>query len=427
MRDECRLEATAVAGNRVTNLVGDAHHGSGLRSRRSAPQPNPRRAASSAIRRAGNRPRARRPHRSCRRRPRRRGEVEPRVLGHGDAAARTMITPVGAVRYAPPSTPTRPLWQRARPATEHRAAPEPYGPMRPISVHAATSTEMRAPCSRAARRESAVSAIGSRNRVPEDGGRRTRAMPVELSGLKSAHPAIRSHRALSVGNDHRHDHARRALSDRSDELTLRAATPARQASGRVISAFREDTRRRAERRGPRRDVRGLAAGTCASPRAHVVAGSKRLVEPHDHVEHHISESDEAHSTNRPTDERSAATAPRRLIPWTATTSGLVCVPSSSAAWSAPRRRSRRPAGGVTSPSGAATAGSFPRGRGLSRRRASRSCSTRSKRPTELVKTVGTRTAQPGAVQFPVAITVLTTITRASRQRVSCSSRVRGHW
>jgi hypothetical protein len=44
-----------------------------------------------------------------------------------------------------------------------------------------------------------------------------------------------------------------------------------------------------------------------------------------------------------------------------------------------------------------------------------------------VKTVGTRTAQPGAVQFPVAITVLTTITRASRQRVSCSSRVRGHW
>jgi hypothetical protein len=111
---------------------------------------------------------------------------------------------------------------------------------------------------------------------------------------------------------------------------VRRELPRHELSGRVVPAFREDTRRRAERRGPHRDVRCLAAGTGASPRAHVVAGSERLLEPHDHVEHHISESDEAHYYNRPMDGQDKRARVRSFV-----LGGLV---GASAALATARRR-----------------------------------------------------------------------------------------
>ena len=66
--------------------------------------------------------------------------------------------------------------------------------------------------------------------------------------------------------------------------------PRDELAGGVVAALREAAGVGAERRRPGRDVGRLAAGAGARSRANVVAGRERLVEPHDHVEHHVSES-----------------------------------------------------------------------------------------------------------------------------------------
>ena len=61
-------------------------------------------------------------------------------------------------------------------------------------------------------------------------------------------------------------------------------------SRRVVSPLRDARRVGTELRRPRRDVRGLPAGTGAGRGAHVPAGSERLLKAHDHVEQNITKS-----------------------------------------------------------------------------------------------------------------------------------------
>ena len=68
-------------------------------------------------------------------------------------------------------------------------------------------------------------------------------------------------------------------------------------AGVVVAELRDAARIPAERRNPRGDVRRLTACAGACLRAHVVAGGERLVEPHDHVEHHVAEGCDTHSYN----------------------------------------------------------------------------------------------------------------------------------
>ena len=62
---------------------------------------------------------------------------------------------------------------------------------------------------------------------------------------------------------------------------------------------------------------------------------ERLLEPHDHVEHHISESSRSFTGD--------------IVPWTTTIGSDVRVPFSSAGSLAPPRRLRPRAGAVSSP------------------------------------------------------------------------------
>ena len=130
----------------------------------------------------------------------------------------------------------------------------------------------------------------------------------------------------------------------------------------VVAALGDAARFGSERGRPGRDVRRLAAGAGPREGPNVVPLRERLLEPDDHVEHHIAECRELHWHNRPTscsacshrrDEIELARRPERsIVPVRASNRpGL------------PRARPPRSAG----PSGGATAGGASRARAPRRR------------------------------------------------------------
>ena len=68
-----------------------------------------------------------------------------------------------------------------------------------------------------------------------------------------------------------------------------------QAARRVVGAFADEPRVRTERRRPSRDVRRLPARAGVRDRERIGAGGERLVQPNDHVEEEIAETDSSHS------------------------------------------------------------------------------------------------------------------------------------
>ena len=128
---------------------------------------------------------------------------------------------------------------------------------------------------------------------------------VELLGHERRRDAaIGRHRAVSVRVDERDDDARRAVADRADELdAVRLELTGDELARRIVAALGDAASLRSERRRPGRDVRRLAAGAGACAGAHVVPVGERLLQPHDHVEHHIAERRELHWRNRPMDTR----------------------------------------------------------------------------------------------------------------------------
>ncbi len=92
------------------------------------------------------------------------------------------------------------------------------------------------------------------------------------------------------------------VADRPDELdAVRRELAGDELARSVVTALRDAAGVGAERCRPGGDVRGLPAraGTRLGP--DVVPVGERLLEPHDHVEHHISECHDLHWHNRPMD------------------------------------------------------------------------------------------------------------------------------
>ncbi len=155
---------------------------------------------------------------------------------------------------------------------------------------------------------------------------------VELAGLERRRDAaVGGERAVAVGADDRDDDAGRPGRDRPDELDAARRELAReQLSRSVVAALGDAPRVGAERRRPGGDVRRLPARAGPRGRAHVPAGSERLVEPHDHVEHHVAEGCDPHSYNRPMEGEDRAARLRSFL-----IGGLV---GASAAVATARRR-----------------------------------------------------------------------------------------
>ena len=167
--------------------------------------------------------------------------------------------------------------------------------------------------------------------------------------------AVGGHRAVAVRADERHDDAGRAVAGRPRELDAARRQLGRdERGGRVAPELRDAPRLGAERRGPRRDVRRLAAGAGARPRTDVVARRERLLEAHDHVEQGVAERCDPHSYNRPMDGGDRRARARSFL-----IGGLV---GASAAIATARRRrdvARRRAQRRTAPAGLAGFESAP--------------------------------------------------------------------
>ena len=261
--------ATSRSPRACSSVSGSILTASTLPSRRSAPPPRARAAPPPrASRRGGSRPRARRRRRSCRRPRRSTGARSSRASSVTTVQPRgpRLITPVGAVRYAPPSiSHSASVAKRTSGATASSSSRNAHRPVRAdLRPRGDVDGDARAALAREPRREqrrrrrSARAAARSRR----CGGRRSRATPG------------RARPARSVGATPRSEAIERSPSaptietttpvapgaDRPDELDAARRELARdELARRVVAALRDAARVRAERRRPGRDVRRLAA------------------------------------------------------------------------------------------------------------------------------------------------------------------------
>src|SRR5579875_1591339 len=116
---------------------------------------------------------------------------------------------------------------------------------------------------------------------------------------RGRHTPVGGERALARVHDG-DDDAGRAPGQRAGELdAARGELPRQQLAGRVAAPLGEAARLRSERGRPGRDVRSLAAGSRPDGGTNVAARGQRLLEPDDHVEHHVAERHDPQGTIEP--------------------------------------------------------------------------------------------------------------------------------
>ena len=155
---------------------------------------------------------------------------------------------------------------------------------------------------------------------------------IQLARVERGRDApIGRERAVAVAADDGDDDAGRPRDDGTDDLDTAIRQLARdELAGGVVAALRDAPRAGAECLRPRRHVGRLAARAGARGRAHVPAGSERLLQAHDHVEHHVAERCDQHSYNRPMEGEERAKRLRSFV--------IGSVVGASAAVAAARRR-----------------------------------------------------------------------------------------
>ena len=91
---------------------------------------------------------------------------------------------------------------------------------------------------------------------------------------------------------------------------MRRELTADELARRIVPALGDAASLGSERGRPGRDVRRLASGACPRAGAHVVPVGERLLQPYDHVEHHVAEGRDLHRRNRPMDPEHVGLAGR---------------------------------------------------------------------------------------------------------------------